>query len=72
MRCGEWCGPGGERVWGSVGASGMHGKLTLVLPRIPISTSDCSFGWLLKRREAAVFSSARPQEIHVGIHRPAA
>eukprot|EP00964_Phaeocystis_antarctica_P115137 scaffold79101_cov65-Phaeocystis_antarctica.AAC.1 len=39
---------------------------------IPISTSVCNFGWLLKRRETAVFSSPRPQPIHGGIHRPAA
>ena len=25
-RRGVWCGPGGERVWGSVGASGVHSK----------------------------------------------
>eukprot|EP00964_Phaeocystis_antarctica_P106574 scaffold71432_cov58-Phaeocystis_antarctica.AAC.2 len=32
---------------------------------IPISTSVRNFGWLLKRRETAVFSSPRPQPIHV-------
>eukprot|EP00964_Phaeocystis_antarctica_P031427 scaffold17783_cov68-Phaeocystis_antarctica.AAC.3 len=39
---------------------------------IPISTSISNFGWLLKRRETAVFSSPRPQPIHGGIHRAAA
>ena len=34
---------------------------------IPISTSMRNFGWLLKRRETAVFSSVRPQPINGGI-----
>eukprot|EP00964_Phaeocystis_antarctica_P092718 scaffold59679_cov32-Phaeocystis_antarctica.AAC.1 len=38
----------------------------------PINPSLRNFGWLLKRRETAVFSSPRPQPIHGGIHRPAA